>query len=738
MPLTYPAVLAILDLIVLILLYANYRNRVCLWPPPTFRSHRQIGRIGLVALFLVLLLAVSLRFGNLGYSEYVGDESDAVQIARQVVLGNGGELLALRKGPVQNLMIAQFELGTNGFNELAVRFPFALASALAVVALYWLVSGAWNHRLGLLAAAILALDGVVIGLSRLAQYHGVVLLTLVLIMYCLYRMSLFRGTALGRRYLTVALLLFGFALLAHPQTALMALPMAIILFQERRTCLSRESLRELGLTIAIVLVVLSIFYVPFIMDPYFEHTRTGYWQQRIGYGEGPFDNIAGFFAYGIFYNSVYYVVLTALLAAIGAACLLGQALPGRLKLVGYLAVFLAAVGVALSLFAPASLTVGDRPLTYLFFLPALILVVLPVGNERLGLAMLAWVLITFMACAFFLQTPALAYFAMAPAAALVAAVGLDAALRWLRLIGPDSRGWPAWVVLTGVFLFLAGYSYLLFVRQQPQYAMDFPASRSPLYWTPQTQMPHEGYFGPIRRSGWKALAVLYRQGELRGTYMSNAHHVNPEAATYLRDAPSGDKNPRYFFFDRISAQLTRVTRREKYPIEWVEERYRLIGQVRVSGEPRLLIFEQKASAGQSEVRNYEAEQYEPLFDRVDWLSAFRNRAEHQWDEANMVPLVQYLQAKEQPEGVVLVNDPELSEAFNYYYSGPMACLPMAAGQSDLESQVAGSAQVFLTVWNGRNVEATTQASRWLDSRFQRGAENDFGSLRVISYERPKK
>ena len=204
------------------------------------------------------------------------------------------------------------------------------------------------------------------------------------------------------------------------------------------------------------------------------------------------------------------------MAAIGAACLLGQALPGRLKLVGYLAVFLAAVGVALSLFAPASLTVGDRPLTYLFFLPALILVVLPVGNERLGLAMLAWVLITFMAC------------------------------------------------------------------------------------------------------------------------------------------------------------------------------------------------------------------------------AFRNRAEHQWDETNMAPLVQYLQAKEQPEGVVLVNDPELSEAFNYYYSGPMACLPMAAGQSDLESQVAGRAQVFLTVWSGRNVEATTQASRWLDSRFQREAENDFGSLRVISYERPQK
>ena len=747
MALPYYVLLVALDIITLILLYLNYRSGTKLQLPPLPQTSSDL--IVLVVLVLIVLLAVFLRFGNLGYAEYLGDEAEVVYRTRQVILGNQEELFLQRKGPVQIMMTAAFALGTNSFNELALRFPFALASVLSVVALYLLGASVWNNRIGLIGAGILAIDGIALGFSRLVQYQGVVLLTLVMIVYCLHRMAVETDRpvtseapdeGLSTRYLSLSLLAFGLALLTHYETVLIALPMAMIIYPQLprrhnpRLPFFRSNLKELLISAAVVLVLLLVFYVPFVLHPHFGQTYDVYTYERIGFGRGePFNNIKRYVASSIFYNSVYYVFITAVLWILGSVRILKETLPTR-KFLAYVAALLVVTGALMSLLSPASLTVDGRALVFLFFAPVLVLSIPAFSKgyetER---AVLVWLCANFMAYAFFIRVPGLHYYTMAPAAALVAAVGLD----WLSKKGGlyvqlghlGTGRWLGWGVVGLGFIVMAGYLCLAFVRTNPPYAIDFPEHRSDLYWTPQDVIPQGGFFGFPRHSGWKALSVLYRQGELRGTYMSNKKQIKPEW-TYMRNPVKADQDPRYFFYDTLSARLTQ---KEKYPLEWVEENFRLMGHVRVDGNERIHIFERTGDTGDPEMHYYDAEYYETSFDQIDWLSEYRRAAEYGLDESDVAQASLYLMAQGQPQSLVILNDPVLEDAMHYHYAGPAetTALPQA---SDMHSLTDEAVQVFLVVWDGVNEPETEKISRWLDEPFDRVAENAFGNLKVVTFE----
>jgi len=743
LPLSYPVLLSVLDVTVLILLYLNYRTgsagRLALargaWPRLT---------IPLVILALIILLAVLLRLGNLGYSEYLGDETDVVYRARQVILGNLGELFLQRKGPVQVMMTAAFALGTNSFDELALRFPFAWASVLSVLAAYLLGRTAWSQRIGLLAAALLTIDGIVLGFSRLVQYQGVVLLTLTLILYCGYRSSAIDNTptvpgarfARSRRYFSIALILFALALLTHYETALIALPLVMVGWPVLRKYFSKENRAEGLVTAALFAALLLVFYIPFVLHPHFGTTSEVYTYRRIGYGEGPFNNIERYAESSIFYNSIYYVVATAVLWLLGAVSILRQAVPSRWQGLVYGAAALLALGVLVSLIAPSSLVIEDRSLAFLFFVPLLALAIFPFSNERIGQAVLVWLILSLVAYAFFIKVPGLHYYTMSPAAALVAAIGLD------RLFPPVSEKRAAreivgWAVVALFFIVMAGYPFLVFVRNEPPYALEFPQHRSALYWTPQNDIPEGGFFGFSHKSGWKVLSALYQKGDLQGAYLSNKKQVKPEW-TYMRDPVKVDQNPRYFFYDEFSA---RFTNKPKYSLDWARQNFRQVGQVRVNGEPRILIFDRLAAEDDPSgtpdggVTSYDAEKYDPVYDQVDWLAEYRQATDHNLDANSVRLLGKYLEDQRQPESLVIVNDPVLQKALNYYYAGSSVTLPVPWSDAGLSAQVGSRPQVTLVIWSGINEQDTAKAAQELANQYKQSDESASGNLKVITFRR---
>ncbi len=235
------------------------------------------------------------------------------------------------------------------------------------------------------------------------------------------------------------------------------------------------------------------------MHPHFSETVENYGYRRIGIGKGgPFNNMDRYVASSIFYNSFYYVVITALLWIIGSAKILISTAPAR-KILCSLSVIILIAGVSISMLDPSTLTIGGRSFAFLFFLPVLVLAVVRPKTSVEQRAILVWFWLSFVAYAFFIRVPGLHYYTMAPAAALVAAAGLD---RILERFGMYSRfsfvnigHWLKWVVVGLISVILAGYPYLVFVKSEPPYAIDFPDHRSPLYWTPQDEFPEGGFFG---------------------------------------------------------------------------------------------------------------------------------------------------------------------------------------------------------------------------------------------------
>ena len=129
---------------------------------------------------LLLLVGFSLRFLRLGYSDFQGDEINAICHASEYesLLSFARFLLDQRKGPVQYLITCAYSLLDPAFSsELALRLPFAVASGLGLAAFYLLVWRWFGKRTAALAGFLLATNGLFVAFGRIVQYQSVVLLT---------------------------------------------------------------------------------------------------------------------------------------------------------------------------------------------------------------------------------------------------------------------------------------------------------------------------------------------------------------------------------------------------------------------------------------------------------------------------------------------------------------------------------------------------------------------------------
>jgi len=605
-PISFLSLLLGLDLLIALLLVLCFGRRDLGWPTFNLPDRRSLTLIA-----LVLLLASFYRFGALGHSEYQGDEIDVTSLAQAAISGQDDAFFWHKKGPAELAVATAFALFTNGFDEFALRFPFALASTLAVLATFLLASRMFNRRVAGLAGGLLAIEGVTLGFSRMVQYHGVVILALTLAFHCFYRLNQVDDSRLAARYQLLGAGFFAFSLLAHYEAALMGLPLLFLYWQRYGRRFLRDNGGTLLLSTGLVVIILAAYYVPFVLHPRFAQTFEGYTTIRISPERGPYNNLPTYFISNIFYNSIYYVVTMTVFLTVACVESVWRDLRPRSLAIAILLLFMA--GLIGSILFPSLLTLGGVKYSIILFLPFFITLWLGKGMSTERRAVFLWFFSYLIFYAFIIRVPGLHYYCLSPAWAIIAALGLERV--YLITHKPIALLALTYTAAVVIYALSAFYTYVLFVRTEPEYALSYPQHRIPLYWNTHQERPLR-FFGLPHKSGWKTIGYLYKIGTLQGDYRTN--EKSEVAGWYTGQEPSRAERPRYYF---IAENPTQKEHEQDYPRELLQGEYQVVGTVTVGGRPRLHIHELKALSVQGgEITHYESEAYEPWYDQAFVLS----------------------------------------------------------------------------------------------------------------------
>jgi 4-amino-4-deoxy-L-arabinose transferase-like glycosyltransferase len=500
-------------------------------------------------LALLLLLGAALRLTFLGNAEFQGDEARALLKAVGMLHGQDEILLLHKKGPLEVLLPALPLALTGHVNEWVARLPFALAGMGVLLGSYALARELFadNGRLvGLLAVAILALDGFLIAFARIVQYQSIVMLMSLGAIACGWRF--YAGAAHPRRYLAAAAVLAAVGLLAHYDAifGLPALGWLLLAGGRRRNWRPAQWLHELALPTLLGAGLLFSFFVPFARNTRFGRTFE-YVVGRTGQDDAGItlvNNLVEYYHLATFYNTTFQIQWLGMALVAGLLVWLRRYL--RPRWLGGALAGLLLVGCLLLLLRPAwfELAGGGNWAILACGLPLAGLLLAP-GTPAGLRVLLLWFGAAFVAQAFLIVNPKTHFYTIDTAAALLIGLALTQLVGWLQrqrawLLRPLAAG-------GGVLLLLAiPYMYLVYIRPEPEYWTVFPAARPALYRASYgDQLPNGAYFGFPRRAGWKVIGDLYRQGVLQGDYASNEKELI--TGWYTRGTLRCWQEPDYYF-----------------------------------------------------------------------------------------------------------------------------------------------------------------------------------------------
>jgi 4-amino-4-deoxy-L-arabinose transferase-like glycosyltransferase len=627
---------------------------------------------------LILLLAVAaiFRFVNLGYSEFQGDEALAMITAAEALEGHQDALFLRGKGPGEVLLPMILWRLTGTINEPIARLPFAIAGLLMVLTTYSLGRRLLNERAGLIAAGLLALNGFMVGFSRIVQYQ-----TLVVWMSALAVLCAWEWRERGRmRWAALTGAFLGAGLLSHYDAILVTPALAYVQISNTKYQISNTKYQISNLLIAAscLLFVAGLFYIPYALDP--QAARTGgYLGDRIGDALLK-NNLDSFLHFNVFYNSSYYVILTSLLALSFLAWALRSppgvhgapgvpSIPGGRYWIPVLAV-VAALGLAIW---PDALRIAGLDLAVLPFALILLGAFLSSALEPGQRAVVAWLAVPFLGYNFAVALPLTHIYTIVPAWTLLAAYqianppGLPSTCpSWLRHAGqgacapgagragksqisnqqisntqyPIPKGHHVSNLLIAACYLLAaalfsGYLYTAYLRHDVEFWQDWPESQPVLYWSPYDQLPPAGFFGFVHRSGWKEVGALYASDVLNGDYGSNEE---PDiTAWYTRGAPRAcDPEPEYHF---IADDLV-----DPWPVDLdvIEASYEAIGRATLTNGKGLTLYQTRPAT--SDLGHLETGgDLAHAFDRTATPAAFARSARGSYPaDANLDGIVQLI------------------------------------------------------------------------------------------------
>lgn len=563
----------------------------------------------LMGLLTLLLVGGFLRFTNLGYSEFHGDEARAALRAAAVIQGYDDVLLIHRKGPAEILIPTAIYSLTGRLTEATARLPFAVANLAGLVAVFVLGWRLFGSIAGWTAAMLLALDGYFIGFSRIVQYQSVVFLTSVLVVLVLYRLT--QRPAALTRYLTVAALFLTTGLLSHYEAGFVAVPAFFLLIVVWYTGTGFRYLAgALVLPIGLGLVILTSFFLPFVLHPSFRTTLFYLTEQRIG-GRFPYNNLADFFLRTTVYSTTYYLVLMIAVVLITLITAYRRGFgKWSLPLIGVLL-----LGVAATLWRPDIFVVVGTDYTVVLFV---LLLVAGWVTPRLTIEermLWLWFGVPLLAYLFFTEMPRTHVYTFFPPWSLLVGLTLARGWAWLHERAGArpaiTAGIVAVLVSTGIF---GSYAYWYFVYNEVEILRTWEEYHPAGFWTVYERPDNRKLYGFPLKNGWKTVGVLYDQGMMDGVYASNQKD-SWVTDWYTRGAWRCERDHRYFILaDDLELESKAAYRKLRKRLQQ-DDVYRPIGAVMVHGEPRLQMYQRNDGNETAAPQQFDSTRHERLFDR---------------------------------------------------------------------------------------------------------------------------
>ncbi len=472
--------------------------------------------VGFVA---VLLLAVGLRFADLGYSEFQGDESLAMISAAETIRGHADALFLRGKGPAEILLPAAVWTLTGTVTEGIARVPFAFAGVMVLLSFYLLAKDIFSARAARYATAIFAAAGLMVGFSRIVQYQTIVVWMSILALWTFWR---WHKTA-KMRWAILSGLFLGIGLLAHYDAVLVTPAIGWVWLVSVRKSPKRHFIAAINWVLTAIAAA-AIFYLPYLLDP--QIARTGdYVSGRIGAGVK--NHLLDFLHFNAFYSSFYFVLVAGLLLTVFFGWALFQLKEGK-----WWTIF----GVTtLLMLAITPNWLGDW--TFAPFAAIFLLAFISPALDTAKRAALIWFAVPFLGYNFAVATPLTHIYTTLPGWALLAG--------WTAgRFAPKIR--TQWVVNTVLVLLSSLYLWNAFVRHDVEFLQDYPTANLDIFWTPYPTLPQTGFFGFAHRAGWKAVGALVADGTLAGDYRSNEE---PDVTSwYTRQTPRACDPGAEFFF----------------------------------------------------------------------------------------------------------------------------------------------------------------------------------------------
>lgn len=243
-----------------------------------------------VMLTAVFLSFVLLRLVNLGYSEYIPDETTVMTPVKNSEV-NTAFLLAQRKGPMQFLVA---EIGTifniSVFDEFTYRVPFFLASVFGLFFFYKFIKNMEGQFVAVVATLFLGLNGMLIAFGRVVQYQS---LNLLFSSAGLYFLSLLKDEEHRIRNSILGSLFLCLSIMSH-WDMIFVLPPALflickyVLFAPLR---GRQKKSIMGALSLPVLVIFMPFFINYSGIALSDAGTVGYFKTRVGYAEVSLENI---------------------------------------------------------------------------------------------------------------------------------------------------------------------------------------------------------------------------------------------------------------------------------------------------------------------------------------------------------------------------------------------------------------------------------------------------------------